>query len=542
MSDQSFKSDCDKIIKELHDKKKDLNIIVEENLKLQSDLKIKNETIGSLINQNFVELKTLQEKHDTIVNALIESYGNNIKNMDSKNKLFCKSVRTKLVENIDTHYKLSNEKNSLLTEQNKVINFRNSEMSKQLEISEEMITNLSSKYHDVLSKYNKIETESSSELIVAKQTVSLHNETIIKLSSELSDIRSRCNTLFNDNISKQTLIDEKTLESLTLSAKVTELEKKYILSESNKSDNNVKIAELTDKVNSLKSEMVSLQKNHQQLLAEKNVAVEEKNHYFGEMEHYRNKFKNLERTITKQIRDSQDILEKEKKQYLEDQNFKMDNVKNKCEQKIEALHIEYETQLSDKEKQLGGVLGHLKSFSDNQHIVLEELEKIKHINEKLKTDKSHIDKKFSDLNAQHKMEMDNLKTAHKKEKDIIMESYNETIGKSQELNDALQTRLNQSIEALGLSKVAIANLRGTNQNLEKQIAMNSGEDTHLDKYNQIKSENSSLREKLEKSIELNNSFVSKEKHHDTQIKQLQTKYNQIVSLAKKGIVNHNINF
>ena len=68
---------------------------------------------------------------------------------------------------------------------------------------------------------------------------------------------------------KQTSIEEKTLEILGQNSKLGELEKKNIVNENNKKENNVKITELINQVDNLQSELLSSQKIINQLKLEK---------------------------------------------------------------------------------------------------------------------------------------------------------------------------------------------------------------------------------------------------------------------------------
>ncbi|XWV25115.1 putative ORFan [Tupanvirus deep ocean] len=587
-SQDSLKNEYDKKVRELRTTKRDLATIVKENQKLQSELRVKTETINSLINQNFTELKSLQEKHDKIVNSLTTSYENNIKNLDDKYKTFKQSLQSRVKDNINTHYKLNNERISMLISHNKQLSEKIEETQKEMSLREEKIKQLinqhdviSNLYNDVKLNYNgmehtknlleeqlketkslyenqtniKIEHEKTitglallkekleSELHAAKQELSRNEEITKKLSSELDhskisyqDIHHKHILLLNDNVSKQNSIDEKTLEILSLNSKLSEIEKKNALLESNRKELNVKITEMIHQIDNLQSEIMSAQKIIHQLKTEKDVLLDEKLHYVKEADQYKQKMIEIESSMLDKIKQLQDIASKDKEKYTSDNENKLKELKDKHEKQIMALRSDLNGVISDREKQIDGLTSHLKSYTDNQHILLNEMEKIKLTNEKLRMEHSGVDQKTNELHVSYKKELDELRAAHKKEKDILVDSYNENIKKSQELNDALQNRLNQTIEALGLSKTAISNLKETNQNLERQIQSRESEDgTFQEKYNQLKSENLSLREKLERSIDLNNTFSNKEKQYEMQIKQLQNKYNQLVALTKKSM-------
>ena len=589
-SEQLLNIDYEKKIKELRTVKKDLTTIIKENQKLQTELKIKNETINSLINQNFTELKSLQEKHDKIVTSLTTSYEDNINNIDNRYKQFQKSLQARLKESINTHYKISNEKINILTTQNKSLLEKLSTIQKEIAEKENEIKEINNSYNEldtlyedyqskyvcweeakksmqqqikeintmyqiqsdaklendkIISKLSLLKEKLETELCSTKQELN-RNEDIIRILSvdtehakkSYQDIHQKHILLLNDNVVKQNNIDEKTLEILTINSKISEIEKKNIILESTRKDLSIKITELIHQVDNLQSEVMSAQKIIHQLKIEKDVILDEKIHYVREADNFKQKLMEVENIMLEKIRQIQDLASKEKEKYICSHENKIKDIKDKNEKQMTTMQYEYVNIISDREKQVEGLTSHLKSYADNQYITLNELEKYKLMNNKLRIGQSTIDQKTSELNTLYKKETDDIKTSHKREKDILIESYNENIKKAHELNDALQNRLNQSIEALSLSKSALSNLKQTNENLKQQIQSKENNDgSFQEKYNQIKNENLSLRDKLERSIELNNTFSNKEKQYEIQIKQLQSKYSQLVALTKKGMNN-----
>jgi FtsZ-binding cell division protein ZapB len=280
------------------------------------------------------------------------------------------------------------------------------------------------------------------------------------------------------------------------------------------------------------------QKDVNQFRAEKNAVIEEKMHYLQDIEEYKKRYLELETSLLEKIKKIQDAATIDKNNYVNEQQSRIKELQDNHEKQMIIIKSECNSNIIDKEKQIEALINHIKSYSDNQHIVLNEMEKIKLINEKLKTDTFGIDQKINEIHLYYKKEIEDLKILHKKEKELLIDSYNENIKKSQELNEALQIRLNQTIEALSLSKTAISNLKETNISLEKQVQSRDSEEiTYQDKYQQLRSENYSLREKLDRSIELNNVFSTKEKQYESQLRQLQSKYAQLITLTKKGINN-----
>jgi len=100
--------------------------------------------------------------------------------------------------------------------------------------------------------------------------------------------------------------------------------------------------------------------------------------------------------------------------------------------------------------------------------------------------------------------------------------------------DALQHRLTQALDALSISKIAISNLKETNQLIEAQIdTQNNYNNYNDDQAKYLVSENLMLKEKIDRAIELNNTLSYREKYYETQLKQLQNKYNQLINYVKK---------
>jgi chromosome segregation ATPase len=591
ISSETFKPEYEKIVREFRTTRKDLSTIAKENKKLQAELKIKNETINSLINQNFTELKSLQEKHEKIVNSLSTSYEGNIKNMDHRYKQFRQSLHTRLKDSITTHYKMSNDKINLLTTQNnlfleKIKIFQQENLQRETKMTElnskhESLTvlheDLHTKYkfleeaknifqqqikemtalyenqinikieHDkMISNLSLTNEKLELELNSAKYELGRNEDHIKKITFDIEhaknsyhDIHHKHVLLLNDNLSKQNSIDEKTLEILALNSKLSEIEKKNIILESARKDINIKVTELIHQIDNLQSELMSAQKIIHQLKVEKDVILDEKLHYIKEADSYKQKMMEVENIMLEKMRYIQDSTTKEKEKCISDYESKIKEMKDKNDKQMVTMRHEYNSLINEREKHIDGLTSHIKSYTDNQYITLGELEKIKLQNEKFRLEQSGIDQKINELNTIYKKDMEDLKNVHKKEKDMLVESYNENIKKAHELNDALQNRLGQSIEALSLSKTALSNLKETNENLKQQIQIKDNDDNSFqEKYDQIKSENLLLREKLDRSIELNNSFGHKEKQYETQIKQLQNKYGQLIALTKKGMNNN----
>ena len=75
----SLKEELDNRNKQLKSIKKDISALSKEHTKLQAELKAKNETINSLINNNFDQLNTLKSKHQDTIANISTSYDTNLK-------------------------------------------------------------------------------------------------------------------------------------------------------------------------------------------------------------------------------------------------------------------------------------------------------------------------------------------------------------------------------------------------------------------------------------------------------------------------------
>ena len=567
---------------------------MKENQRLQNELRIKNDTIAGLINQNFNELKILKEKHDKMINDISTSHENSINTINHKYVLFRKSLCARMKENINTHCKVNSERILILSNHNQElmtkiielqkdienkgnkINFLDNELfetNRNYQLSdlknkelENTMTALKIQLSDVtisLEKYMNLTTENEKiilELTEFKkklvhensnhlQEISDNSIIIKKLTDELKlvkktnyEIQNKNISLLNDNMNKQTLLDEKNLENVNLFSKIDDLERKNSVLETSKKDLVNKITDMFAQFDNLNLELATAQKKLNQIKLEKETIIEEKDFYLKELENYRNKLKEQESVSLKNIEFFQEKNNKEKEILLSEHNTLIKELINKYENQITSLKNEINTTTIDKNQRIDGLMIHLKTITDNQYIAFSELEKIKSHNETLKNENSIVDQKINSINMEHKKEMDMLTKTYNNEKEFLVESYKETIKKLQDSNELLQHRLNQSIEALSLSKTTISNLKDSKQDLERKIQTKESEDkTCGEKNKDLINENSNLKEKLSRSLEVSNELSNKEKIYENQIKLLQSKYNQLLLLTKKNINSSNSN-
>lgn len=523
--------------------KKEISLIIKENKRLHAELKTKNESLATLINQNFTDLKTLQEKHDNIVSLLSTNYNKNVDRINKEYGMFKNSINAKIKDRIFTNYKLNNEQVQILTKHNGFLTTTINQLQCDNMVLEEKINNLNNINNKVI---DELKTEKSkfaqqcSDLEIAQDDISRKIESIKSLTIERDSIRlsqqdfhNKHLLLLNDNVLKQSNIDEKTLEILSLNSKITELDSRHLLHESSKTELNIKMTELINRIDSLQFDVLSTNKINKQLEEELASVTEERDIYFKDMENYKLKLRELELIMLDQIKRIQDDTVTAKEIYILEHENITKTMQEQHDKQLSIIKSETNASLIDKEKQIDGLTSYLKSLVDNQYLTLNEIEKLKITNDKLKSDNNNVDQRINEVHSFYKKELDELKLKKKHENDSLIENYVETIKKSQELNDALQHRLNQTVETLSISKTTISNLKETNGHLEKQIQKKEfDDDTIHDRYNQLRLENQSLREKLERSIELNNNFSSKEKQYELQLGQLRSKF---IALTKKNM-------
>ena len=579
--------------------KREMTIIIKENKKLQSELKLKNESMSTLINQNFTQLESLQNKHENIVSSITQKYSENIKKMDNYHCVLKNSMHTKLKKHIASNYNLNNEQIKILTNHNQLltgkINFLQNENSQldskidklvcdnKLIICDlnDKISLLDNQVRDLTAKNNNLSIEKNllgEKLMQANnmcEKISLkNNESSSKITSLMmendnlqtslkiaqnelvnnidiinnltmdrdlarqnsQDFQNKYLLLFNDNIARQNNIDEKAIQILNLNSKISDLEKKYDLSQSLLVDTNTKMIELLNQNEKMQLDILSTNSTIKHLTDEKNIIISDKQLYFTEMENYKLKYKDLELAMLDKIKQIQESVVIEKEKYITEYGKKMTDVIETYNKTLSSIKSDTDVQITNQLKQIDGLTIYVKTLVDNQYLTLTEIEKFKLINEKLKIENTNIDQKMADIHSYYKKQIEEVKSINKRETDTLMETYMETIKKSQELNDMLQHKLNQSIDALSISKITLTNLKESNCNLEKQIQSQQTENmSGYEKFNQLRAENNSLREKLERAIELNNNFNHKEKQYEMQIEQLRAKYAHLITLTKKNV-------
>ena len=583
----SSASSSDTKSRELKSIKKEVLVVVRENQRLQSELKTKAETITTLINQNFSELKTLQEDHERIIASITKTYDSNIKALVTSNDLFMKSFNKKLKLSVKSHCRLNTMRIGVLSEHNETLESQFSLMKTSLSnaISDlskfksqfdeltlkhstatQTLSNLNAKnalLENTMSEFNakyKAQVSSNSELsiLVANltetkttltrnlasaeelishlKTDSSQKRTEIETLSKINtDLQNRYNLLSNSSSNKQSQIDDKTFEIISLNSKVNELEKINTILEEARTEFIVKNKEFSLTIDKLHSEVISYQKQVSTLTLERDRNMDEKYEAIREIESHKLKLQDFEMGVLERIKSIQDGAASRLEKANAESEIRIKDLVDKYEKKLAIIRNEFNTSISEKDQAIEGLSSHIRSYTDNQHHLFSEMDKYKTLNDKLKYESVNVEKRISDERSACRKEIEDLKSNQKREIDVLVETYDETIRGSQEFSDALEIRLNQTLEALNLSKSTINNLKNDNMALESQVSARETEDeSNSSNLDNLKRENHLLTEKLERSIELNNAYDNKEKQLESQLKNLQTRYSQLLALYKKN--------
>lgn len=579
--DDSF----DTLKTEIDNKNKQVKSMKKENQRLQSELKGRNETITSLIDQNFAELSALKVRHQDIIANIMSTYETNVKKLEKHFTIFKQSYDKKLKDHMDVHYKFTREKNILMSQnhqnlineitalkdtlvqknsaieelktrignidmQSEIFATKEHEIQSQKEIMNAQIIEikglLDNAQKSIIQKDSKI-----LELIDQNRDLSTNIETERKLSYQYleridflekeidrvkatyGNIHDKYTLVLNDNTIKQNNLDEKILEVITLNSKVSELMRKITNTETSKNDLSVKVTETVNQLEKARLDLLESEKNNNKLKSEVDILYEEKQHLMSDLQIATNQLRSERESLLEKILKLQEEFQKSQEMLKNEHETKITTTIANHEKTIFEMRAEFGTVTNDKDKKIESLTNYVKSLTESQYITLNDNEKLKQINEKMQLDQINIDNRITEITQKHKNYVEDLQDSFSKEKETLLESFNESIKKSNDMVDALQTRLNQSYEALKLTKITITDLKETNQKLEEKNKTHDTEQADVYfRYNEMKIENEALREKLDRTIDLNTSLSNRERQHDNQLKQLRLKYQELLRIAR----------
>jgi len=522
--------------------KKDMTLIIKENNKLKKELLEKNTIINSIVNQNVTEIKLIKDKYEDILKNLMTSYDDNIKYLNSSYDIYKHGLEKRLRDTMKTHYKLNNEKCDILSKYN-------DELTKKIKLHDDineklLITNFQLKESEyvknmTIAQLNDLSSvhKNCTNIISADETIihNLRNENNLLRSqiessdiNQIKEIKNKYDMLLFDSINKQNDFDVQNMEILNLKtnySKITEINK---LLYAEKKDMSIKMTEYINQIDNLAIKNLSLNKTVNLITIEKENLYQENQHYIREYEIIKKELYEINSNALAKTAKLYADFENERQKYITDTNDVHGKNMLILNDQIQGMQQQHNKYVQEKDSQIKSLMDYIKSFTDNQHALFCDMETLKSANNKLSASQSDIDKILSKIRAEYETKLNDLLDSVSKEKNALIENYKETIAKTQETNAALEERLNQTVDALSLSRITIANMRDNNLSLEKKIqTMDRGDDHH-----DMRIEISSLKEKLDKSVELCNTYGINEKRYELQIKQLQTKCNKLMMVTK----------
>lgn len=554
--------------------KKEMHAILKENTRLQTELKSKNETINTIINQNFVELKQLQHQHQNIVDTLTTTYNSNIQEMETKYRAFRSGFQNKLKDSINTYYRVANERIKLLNEHNDQLKNRVSllqaelgtktntlrktteELTEQTKTAQQLNTtlnNLESAYKELYDTSNidkKTLQTQDKELKELRQYRERNSELekelqIIKDSHK--EIRTDYLTMISENMEKQTRLDEANITIQDLHRVAIKRDKQFAQLTN---DQNQLSKSITDLNLALSEEKKKHQETHNKLRELNNTHTEcavSKEEYISQIELLRTECQRLTVAQAEQIRLHTEALSNERAicntklaTELDKYTKTMKQERDSIVEELELAKRVHAATMSEKEAQLASFKTLAKANSETQHTTFQELDKLRQQNALFLESQEKFDKKFAELEAKYQKEISDIKNQQKNDSDTLMTTYTDNSRKSQEMCEMLQTRLTQVTDALALAKATISNLKETNQILEEQSKQHSiDEDETQSKQDDLHEENQTLKDRLERAVDLNNTLNVRLRQYESQIKQLHmqqkqlnAKYGQLMSVSK----------
>ena len=571
--------------KELKQLQKEIISMSRDNNRLLLENKSKNETINSLLDKNFTELDNLKSKHEEIIANITSSYDNNIKTLNTKSALFNRSMERRMKEMMDTHYKFSSQKNTLLSNHETNLLTQIDELEKNLMVKQSEIDNFKEKMYDLerireqltekefafekrkdiiesqmkeikelyetssknLSQYeysskelmrknqemeNQLNSVKTSEYNLRNEKDDLENR-IEEIKSGYGDIHNKYILLLSDSANKQNMLEEKGMEIISLNSRINEMRKRSVIIEEEKSDLITKYDRLLSELSSLRIVLTEKTTELEEIKIEKELLKQEKERNSIYIEELKTKYREIESNLLEKIKYYQDEADLNVSFHKKRCDEQMNSIKRSCDDEIAATNTKYVSILSERDKQLESLKNYAKSLNENQYVIFNEVEKLKKENEILRESNTVVDQRISEVDNKWRTEMEEMTRSYEKRIKELTDSYQDSVKKSQETNEFIQARLNQTVEALSLAKITINNLKEVNSNIENELqSRESNQDDVSVKFSELKTINKDLKEKLDRSIEMNTNLIAKEKQYENTFRVMQAKYNQLISSQK----------
>jgi len=561
--------------------RREMIAVLRDNKKLKLQLKSNNETLNSLITKNFADLENLKSNFD----KLSQKYKEQIETLSSQYDFFQKTFRHRMksyqkttvevyekkIGTIEAFSRELGEKLKEMTDKEERLLSEERELVEKINLLERTKTSLSEEIEDKIGQISQLQGQKESwqknysllegkcndlteKWKIEKQSVAVGLEQIRELRNKIDSIlREKNNTegqlaelqkqyqslkiemlsLSEENFKKQTSLDSKNMENLELQSNKNELHRKLESIDKEKKMLEYQIEKDIEKIRNLDKNLTEIGNSNRAFETKLEFLENELERWKTEYGKIRNEFLLKER----ELREKQESLEKKnletiqqiKKEYEE----KIADLGKERDDETQKLKVELSTLRDKSENTIKLLEMHIKSFTDTHYHIFEENEKIKNQLMTIKKENDSFQLIRQADKEESRKEIDAWKQSYQKEKELHEKTRLEYEDKLKETTENLQGKINQTLEALNLTKTTIYNLKESNSALEKKLQSSTIDVPMYQKsLKELKEENSSLKEKLEKSVELNNLFNNKEKQYENQIKQLSAKYNSL-NIPKK---------
>lgn len=326
------------------------------------------------------------------------------------------------------------------------------------------------------------------------ETLRTDNKFMARLIKKLA---AKLNGVIKENSQVKLYQDESnllTLENQALRERVTVLERTQ-----------AELIESRSRQAMAEDRVVELELNNRSLIVERDLALEESARRTSDYQKACQSLMESESSMITKISQIQAESGEQNTRYEKTHREEIARLTSHHESQLQSVKKEMGVTIIERGKQIDALTSCLKAFTDSQYVALNELEKYKSENEKLRQTHERYEQQIESIMQRCHGETDDERRREKKDREILMESYKENIRKAQDLNANLQEKLERSLETISKSKSIIHSLRESNDRL-KRSAQASESRSSIEsetRIQQLQAEIDNLQAKLDASTELN---------------------------------------
>lgn len=542
--------------------KKEVIMYKKTNAKLQEELRLKNDTVNALLNQNYHELSQLKSNHDKVVSEIQNIYDTNVRIFNTKFREFKTTIhihyknlivtKKKIYEEIKTSQqelinKLS-EKNSILSQQlseleekiksssntNDTLNLeiKNLKMNiSSLEVKSNGLDELNKSHKTLLENLQDVKNNNlnlSEDLDKKKSQIQKLENKINTLEVDLNsskklnqELGNKCTMMATDINSKQSVLDEKTHFINNLVVQKDEISKQNEVLESQNKDLSTKLSKNMSELENLKTNHLNLRHLNGEHENELFTLRETKKRFETELKEYKEMMKSLKTSFDERVQNQMTKYTSEIKQLKEEHLATTTTIINSGTEKMDKILVETNTKLMDCQKKNEDLISHVKNLVDGQHIAFTEVEKLKNLNDKLILKQKSIDLEFASIKDSHQKELNEQIARFEKDKEDAIGKIRRDLNSSEDSHNNLLNKYNQAMETLSMTKSTLSDLNVSNVNLTKQIDNKNKEyESYSIKLNKIKDDYDELLEKYKRVVSQLQTYSEREKSLNMQIMKL----------------------